>query len=107
MTQIFFTQEICYIEKKGFWGGGIQAVHIVDLLVFIGYLSNFCEILVSFKLWVNMQLVAGVFENILKITLMPVAHGKIFCQKSFTKFFMKSFVKISCVVHGKTVCKIV
>ena len=38
---------------------------------------------------------------------MPVAHGKIFCQKSFTRLFIKSFVKISCVVLGKTVCKIV
>ena len=40
-------------------------------------------------------------------SVMPVAHGKIFCQKSFTKLFMKSFVKISCVVHGKTVRKMV
>ena len=38
--------------------------------------------------------------------VMSVAHANIFCQKSFTKLFI-SFVKISCVVHGKTVCKIV
>ena len=41
------------------------------------------------------------------LVLMPVAHGKFFCRKSFAKLFMKSFVKIICVVHGKTDCKMV
>ena len=41
------------------------------------------------------------------VRLMPVAHGKISCQKSYTKLFMKSIVKISCVVHSKTVRKMV